>query len=513
MPTPNPLPRREGARTSQREAFLCSLPKRGTSGAGGLGWALLFALALPAHAATKAVAPAAPPVPCELDADRTPSIVTHGDCFLKGATLYTVTNGVVAKGDILIKGGKIAAIGPSLTPPAGVTVLDETGKSITPGIVDAHCHIAEDSTNEGTDAITPEVNIRDVTDPQSLAIYRGLSSGVTEALLLHGSANPIGGQSVVIKMKWRHPVEELFFPDAPRFVKFALGENVKQSFSANSPGPKRFPQTRMGVEAVYRRAFTEARRYQAAWDKYNQIKAANPNAVPPRRDLRLETLAAILHGDIQVMCHCYRADEMLMLMRVAKEFGFKIAAFHHALEAYKITPELKANGIPVTEFADAWAYKVEAYDAIPYDAALCMQAGLITSVNSDNSGGTYHLNLEAANCMKYGGLSETDALKLVTLNPAIQLGIAKHVGSLEVGKDADLAVWSGYPLSVYAKCIQTFIDGDVYFQRRDAFGVDATEPHPTGVTQCSADHRVFADAASVVDLRHHRRDGASRQRA
>lgn len=440
---------------------------------GRIGW-VLAALALCA-----AFTPGrAAETPYELDEHRKPAMSTGGTCLIKNGTLLTVTRGIIPGGDILVKNGKIAEIGKNLTAPAGVPVIDATGKFVTPGIIDAHSHIAADAINEGTDSITAEVRIHDVLNPQSISLWRGASNGITTSLVLHGSANAIGGQSVVIKMKWKHPVEELIVPDAPRMIKFALGENVKRSgapargnpFDSGAGG--RFPGTRMGVEAVYRRAFFDARAYMAAWERYEKRRQSDPNALPPRRDLRLETLAEILRGRIWVHCHSYRADEMHMMVKLCKEFGFKLAALQHGLEAYKIAPEILAGGAGVSTFADNWAYKIEAFDAIPYNAALCMRAGIVTSVNSDNGSGTPRLNLEAARCMRYGGLTDYEALKLVTINPAIQLGIAHRTGSLEPGKDADIALWDGHPLSVYSRCIATLVEGELYFQRRDAFGVD-----------------------------------------
>src|SRR5579871_2840792 len=258
------------------------LPVVGLALLGGRGLAQAPASAPPAGAA-QAAKPAKPDPIVELDADRVPTVVTHGSCLLKNATLLTVTNGVIKNGDILVRDGKIADIGPKLTAPAGVTVIDATGKFITPGIIDAHSHIALDAVNEGADSITAEVRMHDVIDPQSLSIYRGLSNGVTASLLLHGSANPIGGQSVVVKMKWKRPVEELIVPDAPRMIKFALGENVTRSGGGGGrSGAGRFPATRMGVEAVYRRAFAEARAYMAAWDTYEKARTSDPHLVPPR---------------------------------------------------------------------------------------------------------------------------------------------------------------------------------------------------------------------------------------
>jgi imidazolonepropionase-like amidohydrolase len=438
-----------------------------------------------------ALAQEAATTPTERDEDRKPSIVTHGNCVIRGGHVWTVSGEIIENGSILVRDGKIAAVGREIQVPAGTTEVDARGKWITPGIIDAHSHIASDATNEGSDSITPEVRIHDVLNSQGLSLYRALAGGLTSALILHGSANTIGGQSVVIKIKWKRPVEELPFPGAPRFVKFALGENVKQSnFRPERGQPMRFPATRMGVEATLRRAFDEARQYQAEWDRWQRERPAN--TAPPRRDLRLEALSEILRGDIQVQCHAYRTDEMLMLMRLSKEYGFKIAAFQHALEAYKIAPEIRAAGVGMSTFADMWAYKAEAWDAIPYNAALCAQAGIVSSINSDDAERMRRLNLDAAKSIKHGGMSDNSALKLVTLNPAIQLGIAHRAGTLEVGKDADIAIWQGYPLSVYSRCVMTLVDGEVLFQRRDVFKAD-----PTAVTEATPPKPGRPDPASL----------------
>lgn len=423
----------------------------------------------------------------ELDEHRKPALAIKGDCFIRGGTLLTVSHGVIENGSILVRAGKIAQIGRGLTPPPGVPVVEAQGKFITPGIIDAHSHIAADAINESTDSITAEVRIQDVLDPEDRAIYRALGGGVTTALVLHGSANTIGGQSAVIKLKWRRPASELLVPDAPRIIKFALGENVKRSNSNRPDGGTRFPSTRMGVEAVLRRGFDEARRYRQAWERYD--RDPDPNRVPPRRDLRLETLSDILAGKIWVHSHAYRADEMLMLMRVAKDYGFKLACFQHALEAYKIAPEIRAAGIGVSTFADYWAYKIEAWDAIPYNAGLCREAGIITSINSDDPERIRRLNLDAAKSIKHGGVTEEDALKLVTLYPAQQLGIAHRTGTLDTGKDADLAIWDGHPLSVYSRCAMTLVEGEAFFQRRDAFGLDGTAAVQRELKPCRADHQ------------------------
>ena len=431
-------------------------------------------LQVPARANTQAPAkPAKPMLPTEFESDRKPSVVTKGNCLIQGGTVVTVTKGTLPATDVLVQNGKIVGIGKNLTAPAGTTIIDARGRFVTPGLIDAHSHIASDSTNEGSDSITAEVRIQDVLSPDSLSVWYGLSNGVTTSLVLHGSANAIGGQSLVIKMKYKRPADELLIPDAPRMVKFALGENVKQSF--RFPGQtSRYPSTRMGVETVYRRAFAEAKEYAKEWDAYEKAKATDSSALAPRKDLRLEALSDILKQKIWVQCHCYRADEMLMMVRLSQEFGFKIGALQHALEAYKIAPELAAAHIPISTFADAWGYKVEAYDAIPYNAALCTRAGVIASVNSDNGSGSYRLNLEAAKEMKFGGLTEEEAWKLITINPAIQLGIDRRTGSLEVGKDADIGIWQGHPFTASSKCQFSLVEGEVFFQRRDAWGVDKT---------------------------------------
>ncbi len=404
-------------------------------------------------------------LPIELEAHRKPTIITNGNCLIKNARILTVTKGVIENGDILIVRGKIIEIGQNITPPFEMTTIDATGMVVMPGIVDAHLHRGSNSTNEGTDAITAEVRIEDVLNSSLKNVWQALASGQTSGLILHGSANPVGGQSVVVKLKYGKPVHEMPVPDAPRMIKFALGENVTRRET-------RFPNTRMGVEAVYRRAFNEARKYMDEWTKYEQGTNGNGNSIPPRKDLRLETLADILRGDIWVHCHSYRADEMLMMARLSKEYGFKIGALTHGVEAYKIAPELAEMGVGVSLFVDNWAFKLEGYDNIPYNAAICTMAGVVTSINTDGTGGTTAINVDAAKVMRFGGMTEDQALAMITINPAKQLGIDHRVGSIEVGKDADLVIWDGHPLSVYAKPQITLIEGEVYFQRRDAHKVD-----------------------------------------
>jgi imidazolonepropionase-like amidohydrolase len=322
--------------------------------------------------------------------------------------------------------------------------------------------------NEGSISVSSMANIADVLNPDDLSIYDDLAGGVTVANVLHGSANPIGGQTVVIKLRWGKLASQLPFEGALPGIKFALGENPKRSNFTPPPGVEpRYPATRLGVEETIRAAFIEAREYKREWDDYKQKKAAgNQNLIPPRRDEKLEPLVEVLEGKRYVHSHCYRADEILMLIRVANEFGFKVRTFQHVLEGYKIADEIAASGAGGSTFSDWWAYKMEAFDAIPYNAALMTDRGVVVSINSDDAEEARHLNQEAAKSMKYGGLSANDALKLITLNPAIQLGIDNRVGSIEVGKDADLAIFNHDPLSVYAVVQKTLIDGKVYFDRQ-----------------------------------------------
>jgi len=347
-----------------------------------------------------------------------------------------------------------------------------------PGIIDCHSHIAiEGGVNEGSISVSSIANIAEVLDSKDIDIYRDLAGGVTVANILHGSANSIGGQTVVIKLRWGQPASKLPFEGALPGIKFALGENPKRSNFSIPGQPKRYPATRMGVEETIRGAFTEARDYKNSWDAYNKkLAAGEKNLIPPRRDLHLDPLVEVLEGKRYVHSHCYREDEILMLLRVAKEFGFKVRTFQHALEGYKVADELSAAGVGASTFSDWWAYKVEAYDAIPYNAALMTRRGVLVSVNSDDAEEATHLNQEAAKSMKFGGLTHDEALKLVTINPAIQLGIDKRVGSIDVGKDADLVIYNRDPLSAYAVAQKTIVDGRVLFDRdKDIAGRAALE--------------------------------------
>ena len=388
--------------------------------------------------------------------------------LIQNATILTVSHGTIEHGSVLIKDGKIAEVGKSIKAPKDAQVIDAEGQFVIPGIVDCHSHIAIDgSVNEGSISVSSMVSTADVLNPDDIDIYRDLAGGVTVANILHGSANPIGGQTIVIKLRWGQPASKLPFQGALPGIKFALGENPKRSnFSIPGMSP-RYPATRMGVEETIRTAFVEAREYKKSWDDYDKrVAAGDKNAVAPRRDLKLDPLVEVLEGKRYVHAHCYREDEILMLLRVAKEFGFKVRTLQHVLEGYKVADEIAASGAGASTFSDWWAYKVEAYDAIPYNAALLTHRGVIVSVNSDDAEEATHLNQEAAKTMKYGGLTHDEALKLVTLNPAIQLGIDNRVGTIDVGKDADLVIYNHDPLSAYAVVQKTLIDGRVYFDRQ-----------------------------------------------
>jgi imidazolonepropionase-like amidohydrolase len=386
---------------------------------------------------------------------------------IRNATILTVSHGTIEHGSILIKDGKIAEVGQSVNAPKDAKVIDAAGQFVMPGIIDCHSHIAAESINEGSVSVSSMVNMAEILNPDDIDIYRDLAGGVTAANILHGSANSIGGQTLVIKLRWGQPAAKLPFEGALPGIKFALGENPKRSNFSFPGQPKRYPATRMGVEEAIRGAFSEARDYKKDWDDYNKaVAAGEKNLIPPRRDLRLEPLVEVLEGKRYVHSHCYREDEILMLLRVAKEFGFKVRTFQHVLEGYKVADELAAAGVGASTFSDWWAYKVEAYDAIPYNAALMTRRGVVVSINSDDAEEATHLNQEAAKSMKFGGLSHDEALKLVTLNPAIQLGIDKRAGSIDVGKDADLAIYNRDPLSAYAVVQKTLIDGRVYFDRQ-----------------------------------------------
>lgn len=390
------------------------------------------------------------------------TIPVSQDMVIRNATVWTNEDAGTLITDVLVRDGRIAAVGTGLR--AGDALeIDATGKHLTPGIIDEHSHIALTSINESA-TNSSMVRMRDVLDSEDVNIYRNLAGGVTAAQLLHGSANPIGGQSAIIKMKWGMAPEALLIEDAPPFIKFALGENVKRS---TNPASIRYPQTRMGVEQVFVDAFSQAREYGRRWDDYNSLSAAaKRSTTPPRRDLVNETMLEILNKERYVTSHSYVQSEINMLMTVAESFDFNINTFTHILEGYKVADKMAEHGAGGSTFADWWGYKWEVRYAIPYNAALMHQAGVVVAINSDDAEMSRRLNQEAAKIIKYGDLSEIDALKLVTLNPAILLHLDHRMGSIREGKDADLVLWSDHPLSVYAVPETTWIEGVPYYDRQ-----------------------------------------------
>ncbi|UOR03842.1 amidohydrolase family protein [Hymenobacter aerilatus] len=385
--------------------------------------------------------------------------------LIKNATVWTSeAAGKLENTDVLLQNGKIAKVGKNLTAPSGARTVDGTGKHLTPGIIDEHSHIGiSQGVNEGTQAVTSEVRVGDVIDPEDVGLYRDLAGGVVASQLLHGSANPIGGQSAIIKMRWGMDANELKIKDAPGFIKFALGENVKQS-NAGERNVLRFPQSRMGVEQVFVDAFTRAKEYEKEWASYNNLsKSKKAKTEPPRRDLELEALVEILRDDRHITCHSYVQSEINMMMNVADRMGFKVNTFTHILEGYKVADKMKARGINAGTFSDWWAYKNEVRDAIPYNAAIMTKVGVNVAINSDDAEMSRRLNQEAAKTVKYGELSEEQALRLITINPAKMLHLDSHMGSIKEGKDADVVLWNEHPLSVYAKAERTFVDGRQMF--------------------------------------------------
>ena len=384
--------------------------------------------------------------------------------IFKNATVWTNENeGILTQTDVHINKGKIVAIGKNISIP-NVTQIDASNLHITSGIIDEHSHIAiSRGVNEGAQASTAEVRIGDVVNSEDINIFRQLAGGVTTAQLLHGSANPIGGQSAIIKLKWGESPEKMKFPNADEFIKFALGENVKQT-NWGENYTFRFPQTRMGVEQVYYDMFYRAKEYEKEWKAFNSLSPKKQkSSVQPRRDLDLEALVEILNSKRFITCHSYQQGEINMLMHVADSMGFKINTFTHILEGYKVADKMKKHGVGGSTFSDWWAYKYEVNDAIPYNGALLNQNGIITAFNSDDAEMGRRLNQEAAKAVKYGNVSEEDAWKFVTLNPAKLLHIDNKVGSIKIGKDADLVLWTDNPLSIYAKVYQTYIDGIKFF--------------------------------------------------
>jgi imidazolonepropionase-like amidohydrolase len=394
------------------------------------------------------------------------------DILIKGATVITVTQGNKENTDVLIQAGKITKIDKNIATPPGIKVIDAQGMYVMPGIIDAHSHIGIDVVNEGTNPVTAEVAVGDAIDPYDIGVYRALAGGVTVSHAMHGSANAIGGQCQTIKHRYgNHNPDDYKMEGAPRTIKFALGENP---IRVHGEGQGIIPRTRMGVEQVFRNAFSEAKMYRQKWNEYK----AGTIKLAPEYNHRMETLADILEGKILVHCHSYRADEILMLMNVCKDFGINKICFQHVNEGFKVAPELAKFGASASVFSDWWAYKFEVYYSTAYNAAILTKNGVVTSINSDDAGMIRHLYHEAGKTQRYGALTDDEALRLITINPAKQLGIESRVGSLEIGKDGDVAIFDKHPLSVYAVPQYTIVDGAIRFDRKNDKGDMRLEVDP-----------------------------------
>lgn len=391
---------------------------------------------------------------------------SKGDIFIKNAQVLTITNGLLENTDVLVQDGIIRQIGSGLRAPDGIPSIDATGKYLMPGIIDAHSHLALEVINEASSPITAEVKMEDVIDPFDVSIYRALAGGTTISHAMHGSANAIGGQNITLKHRYgtRDP-DQLIMKEAPRTIKFALGENPTR---VHGRGKNLQPRSRMGVEAVIRNGFEEALQYKKVWDDWNASgNDRKKQQIPPVYSSRLETLVAILEGEIIIHCHSYRADEIYMLIQVCQEYGIDKIVFSHVNEGFKVAPELAKYTMGASVFADWWAYKFEVYYSTAYNAAILTKNGVVTSINSDSDELIRHLYHEAAKTQRYGGLTDDEALALITINPAKQLGIAEQVGSIEVGKQADLVLFDKHPLSIYAIPQMTWVDGVKYFDRKN----------------------------------------------
>lgn len=432
---------------------------------------LLVGIALPAAAQWKLqIEPGAVEVP-------------RGDMLIQNIdTVWTATGTILEDVSILIREGIIAAIGPDLEAPRGATVIDGSGFTAIPGLVDEHSHSAlSSSANEGTAPVVSEVRVLDILDPENFTIYQALSGGVTTLRTLHGSANPIGGQDAVIKTRWgMDDARQLLVQGAPLTLKIALGENVTQKNSFGDGGQRRYPASRAGVEAIFVQAFTAAQQYEEKWDRYRD----DPGdfRIPPRRDFRLEALADVLESRMRVTVHSYRSDEIVMFMRIAERFGFKVEVFTHVMEGYKVADEMAAHGAAGSTFSDWWHYKLEAHDAIPHNAAIMEDHGVLTAINSDLPSLQPFLMYEFVKAMKYGGVPKENALRMLTINPARQLAIEDKVGTLEIGKHGDVVLLSGDPFDAYTRVEKTIVDGIVYYDLQNERGTrnEPFRPLPRG---------------------------------
>ena len=416
--------------------------------------------------------------------------VDRGNVLIKGGTVLTVTTGALENTDVLVRDGKISQIGKGIAAPSGFRVIDAAGMFVMPGIIDAHSHAGIDAINEATAPVTAEVFTGDAVNPFQVGLYRALAGGVTSIHAMHGSANAIGGECETLKLRYgvKDP-EAMKMEGAPRTIKFALGENPTR---VHGSGNGIVPRTRMGVEFVIREAFSQGKAYMEAWDAYNKAKVQKGfRGTPPAYNKRLETMADILRGNIIIHCHSYRADEIYMLLNVCKDFGIKRLVFQHVNEGFKVAPELAAYGAGASVFSDWWAYKFEVYYSTAYNAAILTRNGVTTSINSDDGELMRHLYHEAGKTQKYGQLTDDEALALITINPAKQLGIDGRVGSIEVGKEADITIFKNHPLSVYTIPMITIVDGVVRFDREK----DAD------------DQRIYVDPKQTIDVTLHTSSG------
>ncbi len=391
------------------------------------------------------------------------------DLVLKGGTVLTITRGPLADGTVVIQNGKITAVGHGIAVPKGVEVIDTTGRYVIPGIIDSHSHIALEDVNESSDPVTPQVWMKDAFDPDSDAILKTLAGGVTTIKAMHGSANVIGGVNVTLKLKYNTSVKEMAVTGARQQLKIALGENPKRSYG----GRGRRPSTRMGIAAILKEEFIKARAYKERWDRYAADAAAGKtNAVPPEEDLGLETLKMVLEKKLSVDCHAYRAEEIVWIIDFCKDHGIDLRQISHCVDGYKVADIMADAGVSYGGWADWWGFKDELYDACPYGIKIMFDAGTNIVLNSDNPDECRYLNLIAAKVLKYNDIAEEDVLKMITINPARALEIGDRVGSLEVGKDGDVAVFDKHPLNSTSKCLMTIIEGVVYFDH-DIHGSDA----------------------------------------
>jgi imidazolonepropionase-like amidohydrolase len=397
------------------------------------------------------------------------NLAAEKSLLLKNGNIITISGDTIEGGAVLLRGTKIVQVGKDIRSAPETEVIDLQGKWVMPGIIDSHSHIAiEGGVNEMGDLITAQVDIADVINPEDINIYYALTGGVTSIHTMHGSANPIGGRGIVLKLRWGKSGEEMIFKGAPPTSKWALGENPKRT-NFFLPGQTRYPKTRMGVEASIRYEFEKAKEYMRKWDEYNKKmktrKKSEAPPLPPRKDYTLEVIADILKGKYWVRCHGYQSEEMLSILRLCDEYDVKLVCFEHGLEGYRITNELVKYGVAVSTFADFWSYKWEAYKTMPHAVALMAKRGVLTAINSDDPERMRRLFHDAAKAVRFGGLSELEALKTITINPAIIMGIDKRVGTIEPGKDADLAMFSRHPFDPYTICEMTLVDGEILFDR------------------------------------------------